>query len=71
MQPEAIPAEASETPWTRIRKDARKTAKAYIVKLNSAPDAMIHQRVRIRRMVQGEGAAGLTKNAGMKAGMAG
>src|SRR6267154_6092171 len=66
MQADAIPVEASEKLWTRIRKDARKTAKAYMVKLRIAPEAIIHHRVGIRRMLQaGE------KNARLKAGMAG
>src|SRR5947209_20422810 len=54
MQADAIPVEASEKPCTRIRKDARKTAKEYMVKLSTAPEAMIHHSVGIRRMLQGD-----------------
>src|SRR5258706_10611728 len=47
-----MPVEPIEKPCTLIRKEARKVAKAYIMKFSSAPDAMIHHSVGILRMLQ-------------------
>src|SRR5579859_4007253 len=44
-----MPDFASERPWTRLRNAGRKVAKAYALKLRRAPEAMIHQRVGMRR----------------------
>src|SRR5882672_2092099 len=41
-----------EKPCTLIKKEARKVEKAYMMKFSSAPEAMIHHRVGIRRMLQ-------------------
>src|SRR5271156_136843 len=46
--PLVTPAWAMEYPCTRVMKAGRKVPRAYILKLNNAPDTMIHHKVGTR-----------------------
>ena len=48
--PVAIPERASVRPWMRLRNAGRKVPMAYMLKLSSAPERMIHHMVGILRM---------------------
>src|SRR6266566_4932244 len=54
MHPEAMPVDDSVNPCTRMRKEARKTANAYMMKFSSEPDAIIHHGVGMRRMLHAD-----------------